>query len=822
MEIWPSWQGPAVSGEYLREHGRDLGDDFGNVPLRAIADHRWIFESDYYRSLLETARLTEPTELVSEGESINLLYSCVDEGSPSCHHLKIFFAENLAERTDGQLTIQVTSHAQLGLQSIDSAVLLRDGTLAMTEIQGEDVNGEFPIFALPYLWGMWADDQTHFAIVASIAPDVDQFVEDELESKVLSRNWMPEDLFIFSRERLDSLQDMKGLRTRSPSVELSDWLEGIGSSSAFVHLLEVRLALQREVLEAAVADSRTALNLRWNDVADYMYGPLPNFNASYNAISGDAWDPLPADLQQILVEEAAKHELEGLRLAAVQNTTGIPRNETAGVEFVEFSQEVKRQSHETAVTRVVPYWLARVGYPRDDGLVVDVFNRKVAPIVGLHIQPDGSLAGHPPAEGQQGGEPEEPPILPPWPLPEERRQLASYAARNAGGPGAIFLGDLGQLSGAAPTSDQGDSNGNVPLYALGEDLFVYESPYYRSVVERARVADPTPLTSFLDEPVVIEHACRHRSLPLCRLFETYFAPNVDRRTGGQLRIIPSSYSEMGLVAADSVSMLRSGELSMATVFNPPSVPSLDILGLQGMYANRKELFNATVRVLPHAERLLAEATDGHPLIVNWDNGADLFVFSKEHLTKPADLRGLSIRSFNRPLADWIKGMGAEAVFWSLPETLNAYEQGRIDAAVTSGDAAHFNEWYSRFDYINGPLTYWPAVYSVVSGDAWASLPPDLQEIMREEAARLELEALRLAAIQNLHGLYLNVDAGMIQVEFSPELQAEARRAVMSTVLPPWIERVGGTRAPVIEVFNEAVSPVIGLRIEPDGTITDTR
>ena len=63
--------GPAVSDEYLQEHGRVLGDDFGHVPLRAIAEHRWIFESDYYQSLLEKARLTEPTVLLSEGESIN-------------------------------------------------------------------------------------------------------------------------------------------------------------------------------------------------------------------------------------------------------------------------------------------------------------------------------------------------------------------------------------------------------------------------------------------------------------------------------------------------------------------------------------------------------------------------------------------------------------------------------------------------------------------------------------------------------------------------------------------------------------------------------
>ena len=45
-------------------------------------------------------------------------------------------------------------------------------------------------------------------------------------------------------------------------------------------------------------------------------------------------------------------------------------------------------------------------------------------------------------------------------------KVQAYADEHAGGPGAIYLGDINQLVGPAATPDQGDFDGNVPLDAL--------------------------------------------------------------------------------------------------------------------------------------------------------------------------------------------------------------------------------------------------------------------------------------------------------------------------------------------------------------------
>ena len=106
------------------------------------------------------------------------------------------------------------------------------------------------------------------------------------------------------------------------------------------------------------------------------------------------WGSLPEDLQQIIFEEGAKNELEALRLAAIQNRMGVQRNVDAGLELVEFDDEMKRHSFEVAaVQHVIPAWLNRVTKGSGDfnHPAIKLFNEKIGPKVGVRINEDGSV-----------------------------------------------------------------------------------------------------------------------------------------------------------------------------------------------------------------------------------------------------------------------------------------------------------------------------------------------------------------------------------------------------------------------------------------------
>ena len=252
------------------------------------------------------------------------------------------------------------------------------------------------------------------------------------------------------------------------------------------------------------------------------------------------------------------------------------------------------------------------------------------------------------------------------------------------------------------------------------------------------------------------------------------------------------------------------------------LPQLEIQYLFGLYTERSQQYEATVAMLADIEELLIEDTGGYPINVNWHNGDDIFLFTKEPLHMPEDVQGMKTRAFGTSISDWIRGMGGDPQFLAFAEVYTALERGILEAGVTGGDAGHSQRWYEVISYINGPLTSWPSSHNVVNKEVWEAIPTDLQEIWKEEAVKLELEALRLGSIQNELGLQKNIDAGLEFIEFGPEMRTLSDNAVMTEVVPNWVDRVGGPDAPFVGVFNNAIAPVVGITIEADGTITSSR
>ena len=123
-----------------------------------------------------------------------------------------------------------------------------------------------------------------------------------------------------------------------------------------------------------------------------MAGPLIGFGYTNNVINKDVWDRMPADLQQIMIEEGAKMELEALRLAPYQNFIALEANKQAGLKPRPFNAETWQHIDEVVLTEhVLPGWVRRLDYPNSGREIVGIYNDKVAPYAGLSINPDGSI-----------------------------------------------------------------------------------------------------------------------------------------------------------------------------------------------------------------------------------------------------------------------------------------------------------------------------------------------------------------------------------------------------------------------------------------------
>ena len=414
----------------------------------------------------------------------------------------------------------------------------------------------------------------------------------------------------------------------------------------------------------------------------------------------------------------------------------------------------------------------------------------------------------------------------PTATPVPPQSLESYARRNAGGPGAIYVGDLSQLVGPAPIQDLGDDSGNVPLDALERHGWIYESDYYRELLDKAEITGSTPLTSG-GRQIYIDFVCVDSALPACKLIESYFVPNVLERTNGLVRFQVRSLPELGVAGSDTLNLVSTGTLSGATIFGryaAGDIPAIDVQSLWGVYSFREESYQAATSMVGDLDRLIEEWTDGGVIFSHsWYSGNDQYLFCRDSRESSRGFRGKKTRSHSASLSDWINGMGAEAQFVAFAEVYTAMERGILDCGMTWPLAAYSQRWYEVTDYLIGPLYDSQAPQNVISLDTWDRIPQDLQQIILEEGAKLELEALRLASIHNEVGFAQLQDAGMEHIPFSAEMQRMSRQAAIGNVIPGWVDRVGDTSDPIItDTFNKKVGPIVGMRINPDGTVTDLR
>ena len=365
-----------------------LGDGQGMVPLNFVEKNRHIFETDYYRSLIEKAKLTDPTPLTSSGEEFNIQYACINRALLPCVLQTVYFAENIKERTNGQVDFEVSSYPELGLAGSDMIELVQQGTIEFAQIQPAYVGGTWPLIDIIYVWGLWKDFKSEHEANTALLPALDAGIQEETQGgKLIYHIWYGgNDQYFFSKRGAEK-EDFEGLKTRSHGTTMTDAINGLGGEGQFMAFAEVYTALERGILDAGVTGAHAGHGQRWYEVTDNLIGPFISMPMGFETMNQETWERIPADLQAIIIEEGAKMELENLRLAAVWNETGVQVNVDKGMTFMPWSDEMKQFVYEeVALGRVLPNWIVRVG-PDE----IALWNEHVKPWANVQIESDGSI-----------------------------------------------------------------------------------------------------------------------------------------------------------------------------------------------------------------------------------------------------------------------------------------------------------------------------------------------------------------------------------------------------------------------------------------------
>lgn len=258
---------------------------------------------------------------VTAQDSQTLRFNHVLGPSEPFHQGFLQWAERVAERTDGRLTIDVFHSAQLGVEE-DIIEQIRQGANIGQNTDAARLGTYVPGMAV--VNGPYFLDGKEQAFQLAESPTMQGWI-DELASthgiQVVCFDWVQGARHFFTNQEVRSPEDLNGLRIRTPPAPI--WQESIralGAAPTAMAFGEIYTGLQSRAVDGAelVYPNITAAKL--NEVLDYAVETGHILLTNFQIVSAEWFNGLPEDVQAVLVEECR---------AAGQATSAVIADATA-------------------------------------------------------------------------------------------------------------------------------------------------------------------------------------------------------------------------------------------------------------------------------------------------------------------------------------------------------------------------------------------------------------------------------------------------------------------------------------------------------------
>lgn len=215
------------------------------------------------------------------------------------------FSEELEEATDGR--IKITSYPGASLAAPDEhfdAAATGSVDFALS-VHGYTPN-QFPLTSVMELPFMSESAVEGSKNLWELFNEFDEFDEEYAGTEPL---WLyttdPGQLYTVGKQ-VKSMEDLKGMRIRSPSPETSEWLEALGATPVSMPMNENFEALERGVVDGTIAPWEAVKTWGLDEVIDYA--TVGNFYSTtmFVVMNEDIWNELSEEDQSTIKELAGE------------------------------------------------------------------------------------------------------------------------------------------------------------------------------------------------------------------------------------------------------------------------------------------------------------------------------------------------------------------------------------------------------------------------------------------------------------------------------------------------------------------------------------
>ncbi len=290
---------------------------------------------------------------------------------------------------------------------------------------------------------------------------------------------------------------------------------------------------------------------------------------------------------------------------------------------------------------------------------------------------------------------------------------------------------------------------------------------------------------------------------------TWLADELDKRTGGQVKLEVVSLPEIGLTGFELVRVTRAGLVDVSDIilaYVAGDVPIIEGVDLPGLFPDMDSSVKAHIAFMgaikKHEDKLGGVVLGGYL----WPGQ---YIFSRKAVRGPADLKGLKVRVYGTAQTEFARALGMEPVSIAFAETYTALERGTVDAAFTGtypGFALKFFE-VTKFlvDVNHGPV----GGAFVLSKRTWDRLSPEHRATLAKLGEEFSQRGWEIGRRTTQEGIDKNKEKGMELIPSTPAMAAATKDVVDKVVLPSWLKRAGPDGK---AVFNEYIAPYSGIRL----------
>lgn len=206
------------------------------------------------------------------------------------------WADSLSKATGGKLTVRIFPSEQLG-KAKDQYDMVRDGIADAAWVVPGYTPGRFPIVSLlemPFLVsnagaGSQAFDQWYRP-----------YATKEMAEVYYCLGFLQDPGVLHTSKKVQSPQDLKGLKLRSPTAPLGEFFQAIGANSVAIPAPQVREAIERGTIDGAGFAWQTAVSLGITKAAKYhLDAPFYTVPVTY-LINRSFYDKQPKEIRQAI------------------------------------------------------------------------------------------------------------------------------------------------------------------------------------------------------------------------------------------------------------------------------------------------------------------------------------------------------------------------------------------------------------------------------------------------------------------------------------------------------------------------------------------